>query len=160
MRGLRGTCGNSNARHDNFSSNDSLGGGLGLRFATASNRVRRVERTESVRRGLPPPRTSRFTLFPPAGCSLRGLGRPHRLAKGSDLAAHGFCVRRHKRPQPCAHAAPAPTAFTDGAHGYPEAVTNCCSACFPQVRRVVHRYNLRTGLDLRHGAEFREEPAA
>ena len=91
---------------------------------------------------------------------LRGLGRPHRLAKGSDLAAHGFCVRRHKRPQPCAHAAPAPTAFTDGAHGYPEAVTNCCSACFPQVRRVVHRYNLRTGLDLRHGAEFREEPAA
>ena len=71
---------------------------------------------------------------------LRGLGRPHRLAKGSDLAAHGFCVRRHKRPQPCAHAAPAPTALTDGAHGYPQAITDGCSGCFPQVRPSARGY--------------------
>jgi hypothetical protein len=70
---------------------------------------------------------------------LRGLGRPHRLAKGSDLAAPGFCVRRHKRPQTCAQPAPAPTALTDGAHGYPQAITDGCSGCLLQVRRVVHR---------------------
>ena len=65
---------------------------------------------------------------------------PHRLAKGSDLAAPGFCVRRHKPPQPSAQPAPPPTAFTDGAHGYPEAISNHCSACFPQVRPSARGY--------------------
>ena len=135
-----GACAGSSARTTTSRGNDYLRGRLGLRFADASTPRPCVTRTESVRGGSPPPRTSRFTLFPPAAGSPTRPCTPHRLAKGSDLAAPGFCVRRHKPPQPCAHAAHAPTALTDGAHGHPQAITDGCSGCFPQVRPSARGY--------------------
>ena len=135
-----GACGGSFARTTTSRGNDYLRGRLGLRFADASTPRPCVTRTESVRRGSPPPRTSRFTTFPPVAGSPTRPCTPHRLAKGSDLAAPGFCVRRHKPPQPCAHAAHAPTALTDGAHGHPQAITDGCSGCFPQVRPSARGY--------------------